>query len=335
MVDQKVKSEIGQLFIVGFPGAEPPKPFLEFIAEDRIGGVILFEENCPSHEKTRENIALIRSACRSRQILIAIDQEGGRVSRLRGAPAEFRSAKEYGAERNGLEHFKEDFRRSTVYMESLGINLNLAPVADVFLNDKNTVLAGRCFGTKAAEVEPFVRAAVEISSQNGLLSCLKHFPGLGSVDLDPHVELPKIPFNELLWTNRELGPFLAGIDAGADLVMTTHVVLDQYDKTIVTGSSKVITELLRDRAAFDGAVITDDLLMQGASQLGSVGERTVAAFLAGHDILLFGRDYEAAMGAFDYFEETCRRGEIPYEQIVTSLGRVSGMKYKLGRTLIG
>lgn len=335
MVDQKTKTEIGQLFIVGFPGAEPPAPFLEFIAEDEIGGVILFEENCPSHEKTRENIARIRTACRSRQLLIAIDQEGGRVSRLRGAPAEFRSAREYGAERNGLEHFKEDYRRSTLYMESLGINLNLAPIADVYLNNKNTVLSGRCFGNTASQVEPFVRAAVEISTQNGLLSCLKHFPGLGSVDLDPHTDMPTIDFNELLWTNRELGPFLAGIDAGADLVMTTHVVLDHYDKTIVTGSSKIITELLRDRASFDGTVITDDLLMKGAAALGGIGERTVAAFLAGHDILLFGRDYEAAMEAFDFFEEACRRGEISPEQIGSSLGRVSGMKYKLGRTLIG
>ncbi len=117
--------------------------------------------------------------------------------------------------------------------------------------------------------------------------------------------------------------------------MTTHVILESCDPTIVTGSSKIINELLRDRASFDGAVITDDLLMQGAAVLGSVGERTVAAFLAGHDILLFGRDYEAAMGAFDYFDEACRRGEISNDQIATSLGRVSGMKYKLGRTLIG
>lgn len=335
MVDHSKQSNLGQLFIVGFPGAQPPAPFLDFLAEDQIGGVILFEENCPSHQQTRENIDRIRSACKSRHVLIAIDQEGGRVSRLRGAPAEFKSAGAYGSEPNGLEHFKEDYRRSAVYMESLGINLNLAPVADVYLNSKNTVLQGRCFGSRATDVEPFVRAAVEISSQSGLLSCLKHFPGLGSVDLDPHVDIPKIPFNELLWTNRELGPFSAGIDAGADLVMTTHVILESFDKSIVTGSAKAINELLRDRTSFDGPVITDDLLMKGAAALGGIGERTVAAFSAGHDILLFGRDYETAMGAFDYFEEASRRGEISPERISTSLGRVSGMKYKLGRTLIG
>jgi beta-N-acetylhexosaminidase len=220
-------------------------------------------------------------------------------------------------------------------MESLGINLNLAPVADICSNNKNTVLKGRCFGTTAEEASPFVRAAVEISSQSGLLSCLKHFPGLGAAELDPHVAIPHVVYNEIIWSMQDLAPFVAGIEAGADLVMTTHVVMEPLDRTIVTGSAKIITGLLRERAAFDGPVITDDLLMQGAAVLGSVGERTVKAFQAGHDLLLFGRDYEAAMSAFDFFEESYQRGEISPDQVAVALDRVAGVKYKLGRTLIG
>lgn len=335
MVERNQESQLGQLFVVGFPGAEPPAPFLQFIAEDGIGGVILFEENCPSHQQTRQNIDQLRAASNPRNLLIAIDQEGGRVSRLRGAPAEIRAAGEYAGEKNGLEHFKEDFRRSAVYMESLGINLNLAPVADIYSNNQNAVLKGRCFGSTAEQVSPFVRASVEISSQSGLLSCLKHFPGLGAADLDPHVAVPHLRYNEIVWSNQDLAPFVAGIEAGADLVMTTHVVMEPLDRKIVTGSAKVITALLRERAAFDGPVITDDLLMQGAAVLGSEGERAVKAFQAGHDILLFGRDYEAAMSAFDFFKEAYQRGEISPAQVAAALDRVAGVKYKLGRTVIG
>ena len=334
MRSREQERQLGQLFVVGFPGPEPPPAFKRFLAEDHIGGIILFEENCPSHQMTRESIEMLRRESRSPHLVIAIDQEGGRVCRLRGAPAEFRSAETYSDEL-GLDRFREEYTRSAVYMESLGINLNLAPVADIFLNERNTVLKGRCYGRTPEQVSSFVRVAVDTAAQNGLLSCLKHFPGLGSADLDPHVATPRVVYNEIIWTMRDLAPFAAGIEAGADLVMTTHLVLEPLDTTIVTGSARIIDQLLRNRAAFDGPVITDDLLMEGAASLGSVGERAVAAFLAGHDILLFGRDFEAAMAAFDYFSEAFRRGEISHERVAASLGRVNGLKYKLRRTPIG
>ncbi len=334
MVDRKHERGLGQLFVVGFPGPEPPRPFLQFVAEEQIGGVILFEENCPSHQITSQNIERLRAQSRTHQLMVAIDQEGGRVSRLRGAPAEIRSAEAYANE-SGLEHFREDYSRSAVYMESLGINLNLAPVADIYLNEHNSALKGRCFGRTAEQVSSFVRVAVEVATQSGLLSCLKHFPGLGAADLDPHITTPRLKFNEIVWTMREMAPFAAGIEAGADMIMTTHVVLEPLDTTIVTGSAKIISELLRTRAAFDGPIITDDLLMDGAAPLGSIGERAVAAFQAGHDLLLFGRDYESAMAAYDYFVEACRRDEISADRISSSLERVAGIKYKLRRSLIG
>ena len=92
--------------------------------------------------------------------------------------------------------------------------------------------------------------------------------------------------------------------------------------------------MLRGMLAFDGVVITDDLTMNGAEVLGDIGERTVAAFNAGHDILLFGQDFESAMVAFDYFREACLRGEISTEQLMASIDRVTGMKYKLNQSVI-
>jgi len=325
--------QISQLFIIGFPGAEPPGPFLNFIAEEQIGGVILFEENCPAHQVAKDTIQLIKAQYKDSVPFVAIDQEGGRVSRLRGAPAEFRSAAEFGAAGN-LERFREEYRRSIVFMESIGINLNLSPVCDIFLDQSNTCLEGRCFGTTAKAVAPFVEAAVQTSRAGGLLSCLKHFPGLGAARIDPHQDVAVINYEEVVWEQRELIPFTAGVAAGADLIMTTHVRLEGFDDAIATVSSPIIKGLLRTRLAFDGPVVTDDLLMSGAVDAGDVGPRAVAAFNAGHDLLLFGRDYEAATRAYDYFHEAYQRGEITDTRLRAALARVSGVKFKLDSSVL-
>lgn len=325
--------DLGQLFMCGFPGPAPNPTFLNFISEERLGGVIIFEENCPTHQAARLNIERIRSTQPDAVPFIAIDQEGGRVCRLRGAPAEFRAAADYGRD-SSTERFVEDYSRAAVYLEALGVNCNLAPVADIFTNTNNAVLDGRCFGSDPDKVADFVRASVNISRRSGLLSCLKHFPGLGAGNLDPHVETPAITFDDFVWHQREAVPFLAGIDEGADMIMTTHVVLPELDDKIVTGSSAIIEGLLRRELDFDGPVITDDLTMNGAAELGTIGERTVAAFLAGHDILLFGRDYEQTMQAFDYFVDAVRRGEISRTRLTASLERVAGLKMRLRRVAI-
>jgi len=134
----EVSKQIGQLFILGFPGDEPPPAFLEFISEEQVGGVILFAENCPTHQKTKENIDIIKAHLGSTKPFIAVDQEGGRVCRLRGAPAEYSSPWWYGSNDN-INRFREDYSRSAVFMESIGINLNLSPVCDIFLNKETAV----------------------------------------------------------------------------------------------------------------------------------------------------------------------------------------------------
>lgn len=328
-MDNVVK-KIGQLFIAGFPGAEIPQPFLNFLTEEQLGGVILFSDNCPSQTATRENIEHIKACCKLSPPFVAIDQEGGRVSRLKGAPAEIRSASEYG-QKKGIESFIEDYRRSAVYMESMGINVNLAPVADIFTDPDNSCLEDRCFASDAGTVAMFVKASVNVARSSGILSCLKHFPGLGSAQNDPHQKTAEAEYDIYEWRNHEMIPFADGVAAGADLIMTTHLSLPNIDDVITTGSKKIINEMIRHVLAFDGPVITDDLTMEGAAELGDIGERAVAAFTAGHDLLLFGQDYEAAMMAYDHFVDAHLRGDISSEQILGALNRVAGIKYKLFR----
>lgn len=322
--------KLGQLFIIGFPGEEPSAAFLNFLVEDNIGGVILFNDNCSTHETARRNISLIRSHFHDSVPFIAIDQEGGRVCRLKGAPTEFLAPADYG-QRDALERFTEDYSRAAVSMVSMGINLNLAPVCDMTVNDENECLKGRCFGGTVEKIGPFVRASVEIAHRAGLLCCLKHFPGLGASKIDPHAGPATADYDYMLWHQRERLSFVAGVEAGADFIMTTHLQVDALDSVIATASEKIVGQLLRKDLNFDGPVITDDLTMKGAESLGHIGERAVAAFNAGHDILLFGQDFEAAMEAYEYFRDACQRGEVNRERLKVAVQSVSGMKSRLDR----
>lgn len=323
-----VVDKLGQLFIMGFPGATPPAPVIDFIKEEEIGGVILFEDNCPSHDVTRHTIAQLRTCCRRSTPIVAVDQEGGRVSRVKGVPVEYRSAREYGAE-NTVDRFVEEYTRAAVYLESMGFNLNLAPVADLAVASAGGCLEGRCFSDEPAVVADFVTTSVWVAHQGGLLSCVKHFPGLGAAAIDPHKGAATAEYDELVWSQRERLPFAAAVDNGVDLVMTTHVVVPAIDDIIATGSRVIVSRLLRQSLRFDGPVITDDLCMAGAAVLGEIGERAVAAFNAGHDLLLFGQDYEAAMRAYDYFCDAVRRGQVDAGRVQSALARVAGLKIKL------
>jgi beta-N-acetylhexosaminidase len=330
---EDLKRKIGQLFIVGFNGETPSTTIQSFLSDEQIGGVILFEESCRTHQMARDTINSIRKRYRSFTPLIAIDQEGGRVCRLRGAPAEYQSAADYGRT-NRREQFAEDFRRAAVFMESLGINLLLGPVVDLELNDDNPCLKDRCFGATAAEVIPFIKDAVRIAHQSGLLCCLKHFPGLGAAAGDPHLAIVNADYDLETWTHRERLPLSAGLEAGADLLMTTHLRLSSFDNQIVTGSSDIIETLARQRLKFSGPIITDDLTMSGAEALGNIGKRTVKAFVAGHDILLFGRNTESAMEAHAAMQDALDSGDIRPERIREALGRIASLKIKLDATVI-
>ncbi len=323
---------IGQLFITGFEGAKPSRKFLDFIASENIGGIILFEEQCNPHPMAEDTIRKIFSV--SQDIpFVAVDQEGGRVCRFRGAPAEYPAPSEYG-KYQGSEHFCEAFGRAAYYIRSLGVNILLGPVADLAINKNNKCLENRTFGDNPARVIPLVEQAVKIMAKAGLLSCLKHFPGLGAAKEDPHLKMAVADYDLQTFLNREALTFKAGIDAGADMVMTTHLHLPSIDDHPVMVSQKIINLLLRDKLNFDGVVITDDLLMKGSESMGDYSQRAIKAFKAGHDILLFGRNFHAAKEAIKHFKMSFENGEINADRLATSLDRISGIKSKLSSSVI-
>lgn len=325
----ELKAQIGRLIITGWDTPVPSADFLRFLSKASIGGVILFEEQCRSADLIRTNLARIRESLNLNPF-VAVDQEGGRVCRIKGAPACYAAAAKYG-NNNNLELFSQEFTRSMVYLESLGINLLLGPVADIFLNKKNSCLEDRCFGTDAGTVALFVAQAVYLAHDAGLLACLKHFPGLGAATVDPHMGIAEADYTRAQWLEREKIPFEDGLAKGADLVMTTHLRLPEISEETVTGSSLIINDLLRQELDYEGAVITDDLTMAGAKEMGNPGERALKAFLAGHDILLFGREWSAAEAAHTCLVNAFEDGVIEPERLILSLDRVTALRYKLGQ----
>ncbi len=326
--------QIAELLIVSYRGDHPPREFLQFLERYQIGGVIFFADNAPSPEQLSSSLDAIRAMYESdHPPILAIDQEGGRVSRLTDEAYQLRSAFEYGSEANN-DAFNADYGRVAANLADLGLNLNFAPVADLAVNPNNECLQGRCFSDDPERAAELVAASVQIAHRSGLLCCLKHFPGLGAADVDPHHQATSADYDRGIWRERERIPFAAGLAAGGDLVMTTHLTVSPLDPEMATASARIVGELLRDDLEYDGPVITDDLTMSGASALGDYGARSVAALKAGHDLLLFGQDHAAPGQALQAIEQAVRSGELERNRIEQARRRVKKLKRHLWRRLV-
>lgn len=327
--------QIAELLIVSYRGDHPPKEFLQFLERHQVGGVIFFADNAPTRKQLSASLDAIRAMYDiDHPPILGIDQEGGRVSRLADEASQFKTASEYGFEHD-TDAFIKDYQRVATYLAELGLNLNFAPVTDLALNPNNECLDGRCFSDDPDRAAELVAVSVQVAHRAGLLSCLKHFPGLGAAAIDPHYQATQADYDLELWRSRERIPIAAGLAAGADLVMTTHLKVPALDSEMATASARVIGELLRDDLEYDGPVVTDDLTMGGASPLGDYGARAVTALQAGHDLLLFGQDQAAPRKAIQAVEQAVRGGQLERNRIEQARRRVRNLKRHLWRRLVG
>ena len=212
------------------------------------------------------------------------------------------------------------------YLAEYGFNLDFAPVADV-VTEGNTSIGDRSFGTNAGDAATYVAKSVEGLQEGGVSACLKHFPGLGSVDEDSHEGMA---VSEKSLEDFEASDFLsfqAGIDAGADLVMVGHLSVPNItgDNTPCTLSEKMITEVLRGQMGFDGVVITDSMSMNAITDYYTADEAAVKALQAGADMILMPEDFETAyQGVLD----AVNNGILTEDRINESLVRIYRVKLK-------
>ncbi len=278
--------------MVGFEGYSIDPLLREYILEWGVGGVIIFGRNIHDAAQVGElcsDLQRLRKEISDLPLLIAVDQEGGAIARFRDGPVLFPGNMALGV--GGTE--EDAYLQGRIVgreLRKLGINMNLAPVLDLYSPPGNPSLGIRSLGSDPRLVAALGRSLIKGQQEEGVIATAKHFPGKGRARLDSHEDLPRIdtPAREL--ESRDIIPFQAAIEEGVRAVMTSHAAypgLDGEDDLPATLSGEVIGRLLRKELGFKGLVVTDDLGMGAIGKNYPPGEAAVRALKAGADILLF------------------------------------------------
>lgn len=325
--------KLGQSILLGFEGLHLTQPLKEILESCHIGGVIIFSRNYSSPQQLKRLcLDLQEIAAQSPPYLplvICIDQEGGRVRRLKEPFTHFPAASVLGKTRNEALVF-EVGKASAKELAVVGINSNLAPVLDLLTNKLNPVIGDRSFGDDPALVVQLGTAYIRGLKAGGVLSVAKHFPGHGDTSQDSHLVLPVSDQMEAQLRVREMVPFRMAALVGVDAVMTAHVVYPEVDKkNPATFSEYIIADLLRRGCAFSGPVMSDDLRMSAVSDLCTLPEGALRAYKAGVDMLLIGREEEKALSVHQALLRAANSGELPKERIDNAAYRVFDLKRKI------
>jgi beta-N-acetylhexosaminidase len=324
---QDIRHRVGQLFMVGFEGLTAPEYLLEWLAEGRVAGVILFARNVASPAQLAQLTASIHAAARY-PALISIDQEGGTVARLRNGFTESPGAMALSV-LDDPEAVAQASRILADEMHALGINWDYAPVLDILYNVENPSLGTRSFGASAGKVARLASAAVRGLQAGGVAACAKHFPGLGDTALDTHLALPTLDTPVEALTVRDLLPYRAVLAEGLASVMTTHTRFSALDREHpATLSAVVINRLLREELGFDGVVTTDCMEMKAIADHYGAGESAVLAVLGGVDLVLFSHTRAAQEAAYDAVLAAVESGRIPLARVDEANRRTAAMQVR-------
>ena len=334
--------KIGQMLMIGFRGlsiAEAPQVAAD-IGERHIGGVVLFDYDVPSHTPSRNisspeqlaRLTLELQKTTNIPLLIAIDQEGGKVNRLkpaRGFPPSLSAA--HLGELNNPDSTRAAARQCARTLKAMHISLNLAPVADLNVNPDNPVIGkiGRSFSADPAVVTSNITLTCSAYREEGIIPALKHFPGHGSSTTDTHLDFTDITDS---WSEKELEPYRALIAAGyRDPIMTAHVFNSKLDPLYpATLSKAVLDSLLRGKLGFKGVIVSDDMQMKAIADRYGLETAIQLAIEAGVDILLFGNntsyDPEIASKATAIIHSLLQKKIITEDRIDCSYRRIMELK---------
>ncbi len=343
--DLTLAEKIGQMLCLGWRGDDS---LLNVNAQARAcvrdlkaGGLIVMGRNVQAAQTTPVppiNVPRVRAMLDELQgfadvpLLVATDQEGGRVARLRGVPFTFFPAARVVGQAGDVSLAREAARIAGAELAQAGINFNFAPVADVDSNLANPVIGDRAFGSDAKVVAQFVAAQVEgYQASGGVLACAKHFPGHGDTAVDSHLDLPTLLFSLDEMAARELVPFRAAIAAGVAAIMTAHILFPAVDPfgLPATMSRAILTDLLRGTLGFDGLIVTDCLEMKAVSDRWGTPRAAVLAALAGADVLLVCHTWERQKATRDALLDAAERGELPLARVDEAVGRILAAKRRV------
>ncbi|MBQ9902351.1 MAG: beta-hexosaminidase [Clostridia bacterium] len=337
-VAQKIESElnsmtneqkVGQLFMVRKSGNGT---LFDTVSQIGAGGAILFADDFKgkSSDEVRDMISEIQS-CSDGRMIIAVDEEGGDVVRI-SSNSKLRSSRFLSPQRlfkkGGFDLIVSDTQEKCDLLHSLGLNMNMAPVADVCTSSSGFMYR-RSFGKGAEETAEYVTKVISVMNETPVASCVKHFPGYGNSKSDTHKGLDVNTKTLTELKESDLVPFEAAIREGVDSIMLTHTVIDSVDPDHPASLSVDVVDIIREDMGFDGVLITDGLEMGAINEYsgGDSGKVCVMAVLAGIDILCAPKnpvdDYNAVLEAVNY-------GEISQERLDESVRRILKLKIRLG-----
>lgn len=298
----------------------------EALSQYPVGGLIYFGQNILDEEQIKDMLSKTKTMSNYR-IFLAVDEEGGSVSRVANSSVEVTKVDSMASIGEGGDSAKAQEGGVVIgsYLKEIGFNLDFAPVADVVPEGGNSVLGDRSFGSDPEAAAEMVSNFVTGLESTGVSSCLKHFPGLGEATEDTHETWTEITKTLDEMRASDFIPFQAGIEAGADFVMVSHVVAPSVDSNSLPSSlsEKMITDILRNELGFEGVIITDALNMKAITDYYSPEDAAVMAIEAGADMLLMPEDYNKA---YEAVLAAVQDGTISEERINDSLRRIYRVK---------
>lgn len=338
--DDELSQAVGQLLVVGFEGdaEEAPEPIQRSLREGTIGGVILFRRNISGVEQVVSLVESVHAASQESGAgrlglapWVAVDQEGGRVVRLREPLTQIPPMGVVG-KRCRPDQIASLSEVMATELAALGFNLNFAPVLDVNTNPENPVIGDRAFSSDAWEVAQAGGAFLLGHVMSGVVPCGKHFPGHGDTLQDSHKVLPVVGHDEDRLKRIELVPFMKAVEASYPMLMTAHVLVPALDRQYpATLSHAIIKGLLRDRMGYQGVVVSDCLEMKALADGYEIEEMVELAIRAGVDMFLICHTELKWRRAHAHLVELARQNELDRFRVVTAANRIA----KLKRVMLG
>lgn len=334
---QSVERDVGELLWVGFEGTRVPADLRARIADRRVGGVVLFARNLPARGDETDVPALVEliaelhaAAPSGSPLLVSIDQEGGRVQRVKAPATVWPPMLSFEGFRDPSTAVQMAFDVGSALgaeLAVLGVDVDFAPILDVHTNAANPIIGDRAFATDPARAADRALAFARGLAAAGILACGKHFPGHGDTSTDSHLELPRVDRDLERLRAVELAPFAAAARVRLPMIMTAHVVFAAVDdRRPGTLSPAVIDGVLRRELGYAGVIVSDDLDMQAIRSHYGAGEAAVAAVTAGCDVVLLCRDPAAQRDAFDALVAGAEVDEVLRARIAEAAGRVRGLE---------
>ena len=332
----KIAELVGQRLVIGISGTRITPEIVRHFQELHAGGLILYRRNFDSPAQITKLIADLEEAL-GRKLLVTTDHEGGRVIMFRDGITVFPDNMALGTA-GKIGYARQQGAIEARELRRLGMDVNLAPVLDVLTQAYSPNIGIRSYGRDWRLAAEMGAARIAAMQQGGLSACAKHFPGKGHAPVDAHLGLPVIGST---WQEMEavhLKPFVAAIQAGVDLVMSSHPYyprLDPYPNMIATFSKKIMYDYLRGELNFKGVITSDDLEMGAIKAICPIADAGILATQAGHDLLLVCHTRKAQKEVFYKLVEAYKSKQLPLKELEESAARINRLKSKRAQRFAG